>query len=48
MAAGTIEDFAFEGRPSREADEASRLRCLSTRQKEDASYVMKKIMRRAP
>ncbi len=38
----TIEDLAFEVRSSREADEVSRPRCLSTRQEKEASPVMKK------
>ena len=42
----TIEDLAFEVRPSREADEVSRPRCLSTKQEKDASHVMKESIRR--
>jgi hypothetical protein len=38
----TIEDLAFEVRHSREVDEVSRPRCLSTRQEKDSSHVMKK------
>jgi hypothetical protein len=42
----TIEDLAFGVWPSKEADEVSRPRCLSTRQEKDAGYIMKKSMRR--
>ncbi|NOR52618.1 MAG: hypothetical protein GQ536_00805 [Candidatus Aminicenantes bacterium] len=37
----TIEGLAFGARPSREVDEVSRPRCLSTRQEKEASHVMK-------
>ncbi len=42
----TIEDLAFEVRPSREVDEVSRPRCFSTRRKKDACHVMKESIRR--
>jgi hypothetical protein len=42
----TIEGLAFGARFSREADEVSRPRCLSTRQEKEASPVMKKNIRR--
>ena len=41
ITAATIEDLAFGARPSREVDEVSRPRCLSTRQEKEASHVMK-------
>jgi len=46
IATATIEDLAFEVWPSREVDEVSRPRCLSTRQEKDTSYVMKMSIRR--
>jgi hypothetical protein len=46
IAVATIEDLAFDVRPSGEADEVSRPRCLSTRQEKEASHVMKKSIRR--
>jgi hypothetical protein len=45
IAEATIEGLAFGARSSREADEVSRPRCLSTRQKKEASPVKKKSMR---
>ncbi|NOR53373.1 MAG: hypothetical protein GQ536_04735 [Candidatus Aminicenantes bacterium] len=46
IAEATIEDLAFEVRPSREVDEVDRPRCLSTRQEEEAGHVKKKSIRR--
>ena len=42
----TIEGLAFGARSSREGDEVSRPRCLSTRQEKEASHVMKENIRR--
>jgi len=41
IAEATIEGLAFGAWSSREGDEVSRPRCLSTRQEKEASHVMK-------
>ncbi len=46
IAEATIEDLAFEVRHSREVDEVSRPRCLSTIYEKEAGHVMKMNIRR--